>query len=78
VWQLEDLSFSPHALKRLSERRISERQVLNTINHPSEFRTRPDGRVVADRLTIAGNTLRVIYVLSEQGLLIVTVMRIAQ
>ena len=58
----------------MKERRISEDQVLSTLNNPD--RTYPSrGKQVAERQTGAGNTLRVFYIDRPEGPLIASVLR---
>jgi hypothetical protein len=52
--------FSGHALQRMRERRISEAQVIRTIDQPDSVVT-SRGALVAERRTAGGNTLRVVY-----------------
>jgi hypothetical protein len=53
---------APHALDRMRKRLIGEGQVERTIAQPDRTAPslRPPGRVVAERVTAAGNTLRVV------------------
>jgi len=72
----------PHALDRMGTRLISRRQIEQVIASPTRTfpSTNPPGGIVAERLTTAGNTLRVVYVEREgpDGLeaFVLTVIRI--
>ncbi|HET7034074.1 MAG TPA: DUF4258 domain-containing protein [Thermomicrobiaceae bacterium] len=77
MWQPDQVEFHPHARLRMAERRISENQVLHTLNEPDRRYPSYDGRTVAERDTMPGNILRVIYVERLQGVLVLSVIRIA-
>ena len=57
------VAYHPHAQRRMRQRLISTTQVEQAIAHPSRTMpsTNPPGRVIAERITAAGNTLRVVY-----------------
>ncbi|MEM6427677.1 MAG: DUF4258 domain-containing protein [Deinococcota bacterium] len=73
--------YTQHALERMSERRISQRQVERTLEQPDK--TYPsDGKLVAERVTVHGNTLKVVYSETANGLtitsaIVITVIRIS-
>lgn len=55
------VTYAAHARLRMRERFISERQIVNTLEQPD--RSFPSkGKLVAERATARGNTLRVVYV----------------
>ena len=58
------VTYSRHARDQMALRLISERQVERTIDAPNRRSpsTNPTGRLIAERETEAGNTLRVVYV----------------
>ncbi len=58
------VAYHPHARNRMALRLVSEAQVERTIANPTRTMpsTNPPGRIVAERVTAAGNTLRVVYV----------------
>ena len=58
------ISYHPHARRRMQLRLVSEAQVERTIAQPTRTlpSTNPPGRIIAERVTGAGNTLRVVYV----------------
>ena len=53
--------YHPHARLRMRQRRISERQVVATVSMPDRRSLGHSGRIVAERTTEVGNTIRVIY-----------------
>jgi predicted fused transcriptional regulator/phosphomethylpyrimidine kinase len=75
-----NIAYTPHVLKRMRERRISQKQVEKVLAEPHKAYSSGD-RMVAERRTSAGNTLRVVYLEgpygTEQGALVITVIRIA-
>jgi hypothetical protein len=58
------VTLHPHALQRMGTRLVSRRQIEQTIAMPTRTSpsSNPPGRIVAERVTAAGNTLRVVYV----------------
>lgn len=58
------VTYHPHARRRRQLRLVSEAQIERTIANPTRTMpsTNPPGRTVAERVTAAGNTLRVVYV----------------
>ena len=63
------VEYHPHARLRMRQRRVSERQVERAIESPTRRQpsTNPPGRIVAERDTAVGNTLRIVYVEREGG-----------
>jgi len=63
------VEYHPHATMRLRMRHISEAQVERTVRFPDRIyaSTNPPGRLIAERHTAAGNTVRVIYVERDGG-----------
>jgi len=63
------VEYHPHARLRMRQRHVSERQVERAIENPtrSEPSADPPGRIVAERDTAVGNTLRVVYVERDRG-----------
>ena len=53
----------------MCQRRVSERQVERVIDAPDRTgpSANPPGRIVAERDTAVGNTLRVVYVERDRG-----------
>ena len=74
--------YTNHARGQMTKRRISERQVEQVIIAPTSTRpsTNPPGRIIAERVTAAGNTLRVVYRDADGGMtaLVITVIRIGR
>ena len=76
------VTYSRHARQQVATRLVADAQVERTIANPTRqySSTDPPGRVVAERLTAAGNTLRVVYaeVATATGVVahVVTVIRI--
>jgi hypothetical protein len=76
------ITYAFHARKRMKQRRISERQVIRTLEEPDM--TYPSkGKLVAERRTTQGNTLRVVYIESPEGpqvvsAVVITAIRIGQ
>ena len=73
---------SDHARIRMRERRISEQQVIRTINQPDVLKSGTNDRLIAELIANQGNTLRVVYIESQDGpqlvsALVVTAVRIA-
>lgn len=58
------VTLHPHALGRMGLRLVSRRQIELTIAAPTRTSpiSNPPGRIVAERITLAGNTVRVVYV----------------
>ena len=58
------VTYHPHARRRMQLRLISEAQVERAIADPTRTApsTNPPGRIVAERVTAGGNTLRVVFV----------------
>lgn len=54
--------YHAHARDRMRLRSIAEHQVLATLNRPDRLFPSHSGRLVAERDTTAGNTLRVVFV----------------
>ena len=65
---ITEVTFSLHAVERMEERSISERQVRTAVLHPDRV-TVSGNRRIADRATDAGSVVRVIYVprISSEG-----------
>ena len=63
------VTYAPHAFDQMRKRLIGEGQVERTIAHPdlTTPSTSPRGRIVAERVTAVGNTLRVVYVELDGG-----------
>jgi Domain of unknown function (DUF4258) len=80
VGKFARVTYAPHALDQMRKRLIGEGQVERTIAQPDRTApsVRPLGRIVAERVTAAGNTLRVVYVEFDDGAEahVVTVIRI--
>jgi hypothetical protein len=80
VGKFARVTYAPHALDQMRKRLIGEGQVERTIAEPDRTApsTSPPGRVVVERTTAAGNTLRVVYVELDGGLEahVITVIRI--
>lgn len=77
-----NITYSAHALQRMAQRRISAGQVQRTILAPDKATLSPVGTIIAERLTGAGNILRVVYAENSQGTMVIsahviTVIRIA-
>ncbi len=76
------VTYSNHARDQMRLRLIGEEQAERTIAAPTRSypSTNPPGRIVAERVTTVGNTLRVVYVElpTAQGTVahVVTVIRI--
>ncbi|MEA2524024.1 MAG: hypothetical protein QOF73_1251, partial [Thermomicrobiales bacterium] len=74
------VTYSQHARDRMDERSISKGQVERTIAQPDRL-TYEGSKLVAERRTSAGNTIRVVYVerLTDDGTAahVVTVIRIS-
>lgn len=76
--------YDPHALERMQLRRISRRQVENTIKNPDRLRLDLErDRLIAERDTPHGNVLRVVYTMvleadGTQGVYVITVIRIGR
>ena len=74
------VTYSNHARERMTERSISKRQVELTLFRPDSVRL-SKGRLIAERRTTAGNTIRVVYreQLTNQGQTahVITVIRLA-
>ena len=61
------IEYHPHARMRMARRKIGERQVERTIEHPDRLTPSHSNRLVAEAATAAGNTLRVVYEELEGG-----------
>lgn len=61
------IEYHPHARQRMRLRRVAERQVIAALNAPDRIVPGHSGRLVAERETAAGNTLRVVYVERDGG-----------
>lgn len=63
------VEYHPHARLRMRQRRVSEQQVARVIDAPDRTgpSVDPPGRIVAERDTAIGNTLRVVYVERDRG-----------
>jgi hypothetical protein len=62
----KSITYSDHALDQIGKRPVSEEQVLWTLEKPD--RTYPSkGKLVAERLTPEGITIRVVYVEKPEG-----------
>jgi len=63
------VEYHPHARKRMVERKIGEHQVARTIAEPATLvpsQSHPE-RLIAERPTAAGNTIRVVYEERDAG-----------
>lgn len=73
------ISFTAHGEYRLRVRNIAEGEVRETLEHPQAL-YRNEGKLVAERFTDRGSTLRVVYIerTSEHGISarIISVVRI--
>ena len=58
----DQIVISEHARVRMRERRISEQQVVRTINQPDVVKVGANNRLIAERTTSQGNRLRVVYI----------------
>lgn len=78
------ITYTRHARDQMAERRISDAQVGRIITNPSRRypSMNPSGRIIAERMTDQGNTLRVVYVerATEEGvgIRVITVIRIGR
>ena len=76
--------YTRHAREQMAERRIAAAQVERTIANPTRRypSTNPPGRLIAERVTAMGNTLRGVYVErpAAQGVAVhvITVIRIGR
>lgn len=63
------ITYARHALEQMTRRRISRDQVERAIASPSRRypSTTPPGRLIAERVSEMGNTLRVVYIVVETG-----------
>lgn len=75
------VTYSQHALDRMGERNIGKNQIERTLHQPDKVTLQKDKKLVAERVTSHGNTIRVVYVerLTGNGpeAHVVTVIRIA-
>jgi hypothetical protein len=74
------VEYDAHATDQMIQRRISRNQVVATLERPDREgpgHTAP--RIVAERVTSAGNTIRVVYVTLDGGrtAYVITVIRVA-
>jgi hypothetical protein len=67
-----EIIISEHARIRMRERRISEQQVARTINQPDVVKVGAKNRLIAERATSQGNTIRVVYIETQDGPLLVS------
>ena len=57
-----EVTFSVHAKERMEERSISRSQASAAVHNPDKLTLdRRNGNLVAERITAAGNTLRIVY-----------------
>jgi prolyl oligopeptidase PreP (S9A serine peptidase family) len=61
------IDYDIHARENMVKRRISARQVLTTLNRPDRVVPTHSDRLIAERRTEAGNTIRVVYVEQHGG-----------
>ncbi len=79
--QFANITYTQHALERMNQRRISHQQVEATLEYPDK--TYPSrGKLIAEKMTVHGNTLRVVYSETSNGFkvstaVVITVMRIS-
>lgn len=68
---MKKVIFVQHALDRMKERSITEKQVRSTLNHPDIIDCRNEKRKIAQRL-IEGRPLRVIYEEEDDAIIVVS------
>ena len=61
------IEYDSHARLRMRQRRVSERQVTAALTAPNRRFPSHSGRLVVERQTAIGNTLRVVYEELEGG-----------
>ena len=61
------IEYHPHALLRMRQRKVGPLQVEATVSEPHRLRPSHSNRLVDERDTAAGNTLRVVYEARDGG-----------
>ena len=64
----EKIRLSNHARKRMRQQNLPRNQILRTLNEP-ERQYKSGDQMVAERSTVAGNVVQVVYVESPEELL---------
>lgn len=61
--RFERIKLSNHARKQMRNRNIPRRQIMRTLSDPERtYPGKEEGVLVAERPTLAGNTIQVVYV----------------
>jgi hypothetical protein len=74
------IDYDRHARDKMRERLVSERQIAAALNRPDRLLAGHSGRLIAERDTAAGNTLRVVFVEQRGGTVayVITVYRVGR
>jgi hypothetical protein len=70
---LNDLKFSRHAKRQIKWRRITEKEVKDTVNNPDQLEDSIKDRKNAFKL-IEGRMLKITYKIENGGIIIITAM----